>query len=416
MRVLITDGSQRSALAVTRALGCQDIQVAVGAENKHNLTAASKYCWQSFVYPSPYTNARGFIAKILDVVKDLHIAMVFPISDIAMSLIGQHRQEFEEHIILPIPIAEVFESLSNKYQLMQLATQLAVPIPETVFVPDGRLEKALSSLHSYPVVVKPGRSVISVNNDLYATGVHYARNATELNRLYDNINYLQQPSLIQRRVEGEGQGVFALMNKGKPVALFAHRRLREKPPSGGVSVLRESIALPQPMTEYALRLLQHAGWHGVAMVEFKVDRQTGAPLLMEVNGRFWGSLQLALDAGVNFPYLLYQLAAGEQLRLPANGYRVGVKSRWLLGDLDHLLLRLFKPEAELSLPPHSPTKLQTLMDFCRFYQHSMRYEVLRLDDPKPFAYELRQYLRNLLPSSQPTNRGLNDRGNNGVGI
>ena len=182
---------------------------------------------------------------------------------------------------------------------MQLATQLKVPIPETFFVPNGRLEKILSSLYSYPVVVKPGRSVISVNDDLCVTGVHYAHNATELNRLYDKIDYLQQPSLIQRRVEGEGQGVFALMNKGKPVALFAHRRLREKPPSGGVSVLRESIALPQPMTEYALRLLQYTGWHGVAMVEFKVDRQTGAPLLMEVNGRFWGSLQLALDASVN---------------------------------------------------------------------------------------------------------------------
>ena len=85
------------------------------------------------------------------------------------------------------------------------------------------------------------------------TGVHYAASEAELNRLYNTIDYLRQPSLIQRRVEGDGQGVFALMNKGKPVALFAHRRLREKPPSGGVSVLRESISLPQPMTDYALR-------------------------------------------------------------------------------------------------------------------------------------------------------------------
>ena len=220
--------------------------------------------------------------------------------------------------------------------------------------------------------------------------------AEELIRLYSEVDYLQQPSLIQRRVEGDGQGLFALMDRGKPVVLFAHRRLREKPPSGGVSVLRESIALPQPMTEYALRLLQHASWHGVAMVEFKVDRQTGIPLLMEVNGRFWGSLQLAIDAGLNFPYLLYRMATGEELQLPANGYRTGVKSRWLLGDLDHLLLRLFKSDAELSLPLNSPTKLQTLLDFCRFYQRDMRYEVLRLDDPKPFAYELRQYVHRLL--------------------
>jgi len=188
------------------------------------------------------------------------------------------------------------------------------------------------------------------------------------------------------------------MNNGQPVALFAHRRLREKPPSGGVSVLRESIALPQPMTQYALRLLQHVGWHGVAMVEFKVDRDNGTPFLMEVNGRFWGSLQLALDAGVNFPLLLCALANGNTVNAPTADYRVGVRSRWLLGDLDHLLQRLCKSDAALSLPPHSPTKVNTLIDFCRLFQKNMRYEVNRLDDLSPFYYELGRYLAQLLRS------------------
>ncbi|MGH7769055.1 MAG: ATP-grasp domain-containing protein, partial [Candidatus Binatia bacterium] len=298
--------------------------------------------------------------------------------------------------ILPIPTADSFESLTNKYRLMQLATKLGVPIPETVFISDGRWRQASSSFPPFPVVVKPGRSVVNIEGHLRKTGIHYAAGEAELERLYSTIDYLGQPSLIQRRIEGEGQGVFALMDKGKPVSLFAHRRLREKPPSGGVSVLRESVALPQPMTDYALRLLQHVGWHGVAMVEFKVDRQSGVPLLMEVNGRFWGSLQLALDAGINFPCLLYRIASGEELQLPVNGYRIGVKSRWLLGDLDHLLLRLLKSDEELSLPPNSPTKLRTLLEFCRFYQSGTRNEVLRFDDPKPFARELGRYVRDLL--------------------
>jgi predicted ATP-grasp superfamily ATP-dependent carboligase len=396
MRVLVTDGNERSALAVTRALGQQGLQVVIGAETEHSLAAASKYCWQSFSYPSPYADAQGTVAKILDVVKHLHVGMVFPTSDIAMSLIAQRRQEFKQHSLLPIPSTETFESLSNKYRLMQLAAELGIPIPETAFVPDGRLEGVVTTLRDFPLVVKPGQSVVKINGHLRKTGVHYAASEAELKRLYDTIDYLRQPSLIQRRVEGEGQGVFALMNHGQPVALFAHRRLREKPPSGGVSVLRESIPLPQPMTEYALRLLQNAGWHGVAMVEFKIDRQTRTPLLMEVNGRFWGSLQLAIDAGLNFPYLLYQLAAGEPLELPRNGYRIGVKSRWLLGDVDHLIARLLKSDAELSLPPNSPTKLRTLLEFCRFYERGMRNEVLRFDDPRPFAYELRRYVSALL--------------------
>jgi predicted ATP-grasp superfamily ATP-dependent carboligase len=187
------------------------------------------------------------------------------------------------------------------------------------------------------------------------------------------------------------------MNQGEPIVQFAHRRLREKPPSGGVSVFRESIALPQVMTDYAIRLLQHVHWHGVAMVEFKVDQQTGEPMLMEINGRFWGSLQLAIDAGVDFPYLLYKLFTGQEIPPNATDYQIGVTSRWLLGDLDHLYSRLFKSDtSSSSLPPNLSSKLKTLQNFCRFYQRNMYYEVLRPHDLSPFIYELKQYFRNLV--------------------
>lgn len=396
MRILVTDGNERSALAVTRALGRRGLEVAVGAENKSSLAAASKYCRHSFAYPSPYADEDAFVGRILDIVKRLDIETIFPVSDITMSLVVQHRSEFERHTKLAIPTEEAFESLSNKYRLMQLAEVLGVPIPETVFVPDGRLEDAAGGIRQFPVVVKPARSVVRINGRLCKAGVHYAENLGELKRLYDTVEALREPSLIQRRVNGEGQGVFALMNSGNPLAMFAHRRLREKPPSGGVSVLRESIPLPQPAAEYALRLLKHVGWHGVAMVEFKMERESGVPLLMEVNGRFWGSLQLAIDAGIDFPCLLYRLAAGDKPQAPDNEYRTGIKSRWLLGDIDHLLLRLFKSDRELSLPPDSPTKFQTLIDFCRFYQPGMRNEVLRSDDPRPFVREIRRYLGDLV--------------------
>jgi predicted ATP-grasp superfamily ATP-dependent carboligase len=123
-----------------------------------------------------------------------------------------------------------------------------------------------------------------------------------------------------------------------PVAWFAHRRLREKPPAGGVSVLCESVPVDPVMRGYAEGLLSAAGWFGPAMVEFRVDPD-GKPWLMEVNGRFWGSLQLAIDCGVDFPWLLYQLCRGDQVAAPEH-YEVGRRLRWLLGDLDHLLLQL----------------------------------------------------------------------------
>jgi predicted ATP-grasp superfamily ATP-dependent carboligase len=92
---------------------------------------------------------------------------------------------------------------------------------------------------------------------------------------------------------------------------------------------------------YAQALLDELRWQGVAMVEFKMDQASQTLKLMEINGRFWGSLQLAIDAGVDFPFLLLRTMADEPVE-PIGTYRIGVKSRWFLGDLDALLMRLFK--------------------------------------------------------------------------
>ena len=122
-------------------------------------------------------------------------------------------------------------------------------------------------------------------------------------------------------------------------------------------------------------------------------RRTGTPFLMEVNARFWGSLQLAIDAGVDFPHLVYRLARGERPASPA--YRTGVRSRWLLGDLDHVLARLTRSDGELQLPDSAPSRWRALREFLTPGGRDVHYEVLSRDDPRPFRHELREYLGTL---------------------
>lgn len=392
MSVLVTDGNERAALAVTRALGRKQIDVLVGSETERSLAGSSRYCRRAFRYPSPYEDPKGYIEALLQMVTGQPVEMLVPISDLAMHLIGERRAEFDARTSVAAPAPAIHETVSDKYCLMKLAQQLEVPIPETLFVEDGRLPQDLTAVGDFPLIVKPGRSRIPMDGAWINTSVRQVANREELEQVYRQTSYLTWPSLIQRRIEGDGQGIFALCDRGKPIALFAHRRLREKPPAGGVSVLRESIELPKPMADHALRLLHHVGWHGVAMVEFKVERRTGIPYLMEINGRFWGSLQLAVDAGLNFPFLLHQLICGRPVQAPV-GYRVGVKSRWLLGDLDHLLARLFKSEDTLRLPPGAPSRMRCALEFARFFQKDLHYEVERWEDPGPAWQELRAYVK-----------------------
>ncbi len=393
MRVLLTDGNERATLAVTRALGIKGVEVIVGAETARSLAGASRYCTERFVYASPYHAPDQYLTCLLSSVKTYAVDALFPISDLAMALISPAKARFEEYTRMPIPAADGFQLVSDKYRLMQLAVTQGVPIPETVFVPDGKVESVLDKIRTFPVVVKPGCSLVHRDGRWTKTSVCYADSREELLRLYSERSYLSQPSLIQRRIVGEGCGVFLLMNEGVPLGMFAHRRLRERPPSGGVSVLRESIPLPKRMVESALALLQPLKWHGVAMVEFKVDAETKIPLLMEINGRFWGSLQLAIDAGVNFPLLLLRMAMGMAEAVPENGYRMGIRSRWVLGDLDHLLMRMLGRPESLNLPAGAPSKWRTLLSFLNFLEKDTYCEVERLGDPGPSVYEMLCYAK-----------------------
>jgi predicted ATP-grasp superfamily ATP-dependent carboligase len=193
--------------------------------------------------------------------------------------------------------------------------------------------------------------------------------------------------LLQEFVAGHGEGVFLLASQGRTLIRFAHRRLREKPPTGGVSVLSESIAPGPELLSQSERLLAELNWTGVAMVEFR-RAPDGRPVLMEINPRPWGSLQLAAHAGVDFPSLMVALFRGEAI--PAVEPRIGVRMRWLLGDVDHLYISLRRAEVRKITGKNVPALLR---DFLLSFVDGSKSDVLDPDDWRPFWRELMGWLR-----------------------
>ncbi|HJU44102.1 MAG TPA: ATP-grasp domain-containing protein [Vicinamibacterales bacterium] len=406
LSVFVTDGEQRPALAIARSLGRRGVEVVVGAAQSHSLASASKYCIRHVRYPSPHHQPDAFDRFLLDFVGRERVDVVLPVTDVTTHLVAKKAAAINRFAATALPSFDAFDSVSDKATLLRRAAASGVPIPRTLVVENRDALPALLDQIACPVVVKPARSRIRTGNGWLATSVHYARDRAELLQLYRDVTYLDRyPSMIQQRIVGPGTGVFVLCDRGRLCEAFAHRRLREKPPSGGVSVLCESIALDHRLVDHAMRLLAPLGWHGLAMVEFKQDRDTGRAYLMEVNGRFWGSLQLAIDAGIDFPYLCCQLALREPLP-PRRGYEVGVKSRWLLGDLDHLFIRMFHGERDQQLPDGMPSRRRALCEFLRLAGARLHYDVISRDDPRPFLHEVRQYARQLAASAIDGTRKL----------
>jgi len=395
MRAFVTDGDQRPALAVTRSLGRRGITVVVGEEAGRSLASSSAYCRGHVTYPSPRRHPRAFEQFLLELVQQQQFDVIVPVTDVTTHAIASLQDVLRRHCAIAVPPLDAFNRVTDKSTLLGLAAQCGIRTPRTDRV-DGLIGlKTVAADLVYPVVIKPVRSRIPTEAGWIAATVHYAQSPDQLWRLYRSIGYLtEHPSLIQQRIVGPGHGVFVIFDRGRLLTAFAHRRVREKPPSGGASVLCESIRVDEALQEAAARLLGAIGWHGVAMLEFKQDAATGDHYLMEVNGRFWGSLQLAIDAGVDFPHLTYQLATGELPDVPQS-YRLGVKSRWLLGDLDSLLLRMRNSDADLNLPDGAPSKMRALFEFMKFMEPGLRYDVFSARDPRPFLHEMNQYIREL---------------------
>jgi predicted ATP-grasp superfamily ATP-dependent carboligase len=389
MRVLVTDGDNRSALAITRSLGRAGHWVAVAERRTPSLAQTSRYCRARLTYPDPARDEAGFVAALQRHVTERGIDVLLPVSDIAALTVAGASDGFERICRVPMAPAAVLERAANKADVVQTAIRLGLPVPRTQFLagPDDRLDDSLT----WPVVIKPHRSRVRTAGGWRACSVGYARTKDELARELGSRGAHEYPLLLQERIVGPGLGVFVCYHRGERVAQFSHRRLREKPPSGGVSVLSESVAVCPRAGEFSDRLLREIGWHGVAMVEFKRDDRDGLPKLMEINGRFWGSLQLAIDAGVDFPRILLETLDPAAIR-PAPAYRLGVKNRWFWGDVDSLLLRLRARSTSRSLTD-APGRLGAVLDFLKLWAPDLYYENPKLSDLRPWWYETRQWLK-----------------------
>lgn len=379
MRVLILEGAKSAALAIVRSLGKKGIDVTVGERIKFCTAGISRYCKSRISYPAPEVDRDSFLKNILKELKKRKYDAVYPVAGETTLPISEHKSEFLPYTKIPIPDYRIIEKADDKSQTLQIATQSGIPCPKTYFPQDLEEIDRIAKEAEFPVVIKPRRKLRWIEGRLIRTKVtreNYVFSPVELKIKYKKTSEKSKLPFIQEYIPGDSYGFFALLNHSEPRAIFAHRRLREYPITGGASTLRESI-YNEEIKELGLRLLKAMNWHGVAMVEFKLDKRDNKFKLIEVNGRWWGSLPLAIASGVDFPYLLHKMVTEGDVE-PVTEYRIGVKCRLLIpNDLLWLMSSL----------RYSNRKMEALIEFFKF--RNMYYDIISKDDPLPILGALR---------------------------
>ncbi len=330
--VLILGEAPRIVVNIARSLHRRSVPVDVAAFSSDVPPLRSNAVRRGLTLPDPRQDPTLSHAVLLEYIKSHHYDQLIPASDTALAFVADRYGELSQLLHVTCPPPDIVHHVLNKSQTLQFAQACDVPIPKATTISSLKELAERGPSLGFPVIAKP-------------CGKGHQVTGTFKTRRFETIEGLQEAfttdpnfgirNLIQAYFPGEGIGIEVLMRGDQPLALFQHRRLKELPRTGGVSVLAVAEAVDPLLGGYAVRLLRAMEWEGVAMVEFRVDRPHGQVALMEVNGRYWGSLGLSILAGVDFPWYEWQLAHGHHP--DTNGhYRIGVSARWTSGAIQRI--------------------------------------------------------------------------------
>lgn len=311
--VFVTDGSYRNALAAVRALGADGWRVSVGERDsiarRSVVSFWSRYCAKSVQYSDPRVAPLDTVSSLREHFSRVRYDAVLPVSLDMVELFVRHRDQFD--VPLMLPPRESFEIAADKRRTFDHARRIGMPMPATVAA--GRWDEL-----EMPIVFKHPRS-----------GADIVRSNDDAQRRINAMNGERDSWLAQEFIPGQnGFGYFGLFENGRERAHFMHERLVQYPREGGPSVVARSIHNAR-LHGLGRTLLESLEWHGVAMVEFKRSDRDGDFYLIEINPKLWGSLDLSIAAGANFPVWIARTLAGNEYPRDTS-YRDGVVYQWVV--------------------------------------------------------------------------------------
>lgn len=338
MRVLITDAQAPAAVAAVRSLGRLGIEPVVGCPaGAVPLASYSRYCAGRLPLPDPSADPDAYAGAMLDEVRRGDLDAVLPLSDQTFAACAGVRDEIERSVAYCAASNRALEAAWDKWDLLNRGRAVALPSPVARLVDDEADWREARREVGVPLVLRARWSVRRNGDRLVkpATGVHFddasadrdARGRIDRGEAF----------VVSRWVRGTGRGVYLFIAGGRAVLRFGHIRLRETNPCGSPACAALADVPDDTAVERCARLLADLGVEGAAMVEFRRTADEGEDRLVEVNPRLWGSVSLAIGAGLDFP--VHQVRFFARGTVPAMPERLApvVGFRYLAGELSHLV-------------------------------------------------------------------------------
>ncbi|WP_254531395.1 ATP-grasp domain-containing protein [Natrinema gelatinilyticum] len=371
-----------SSAACIRSLGSRGIRTIAVSETETAPEFHSKYCDETLVVPDPGTDFLGYKDALLGLAKRPSVQTITPLREEDVWALAKYRSEFATHITPLWPTVETLRTVYDRVELMKTASEAGVAVPETwTFdeVEDWSHEQIAKP--RYAILTDEYVDSVSSTEVVHPGSVSFLQPGHRPNR-EEMVTEMGHVPIVQEYVPGSEYALWALYDRGDVVATCQKHQIRGYSYAGNTSVARQTTSIPDLET-VGRTLLDALDWHGPVSVQFVRNEATGEFTLLEINPRFWVSLECPIRAGVDFAYYYWCLACDLPVRAQSD-YESGIATHLLRGELVHILsiLREDNPVVE---PPSLPGAVWDVASSIRRQPH---FDYLSVTDPGPFARDV----------------------------
>lgn len=277
-----------------------------------------------YVVPRPRGSATGFIAGVNEAATSGSYDVVFGGGDDWMAALSTYQSSIAARIAHPE--AAVVHAALDKMDLTKRARKAGLSAPHTETATDQTMDA-----WDGPVVVKcrahwsdgqtrPLRIEARLFDDIAA-----ARPQIDLIRDAGAHPVLQEP------VRGGLSALIGIFHDGRLHGRVQQVSPRLWPTPNGASARARTVAVDDELASRAETLLTDLGWWGLVELQF-LTGDDGRAQLIDLNGRFFGSMALANTARPGLADAWGRLALGEPLPHLRDA-PAGFKYAWLAGDI-----------------------------------------------------------------------------------
>lgn len=292
--ILIPDGEAPVLMIVLNCLSeIKGIKIHLMSNDEDIPMKHSKNVYRFSFYPKSDLET-DLIKNINHEVEKHNIDLIMPIFEHSTRTILKHENliSSKEKLVL-LPTYNNFNIANNKGLLNKHLEENSLPFPKSQIIKKG-IEFDINKI-DYPVLVKPTEGIGG------GVGIYVFK---EKKALVDFLNSdkFDCTYLIQDYVEGYDIDCSVLCKNGevltytiqKPYLLSSSKFA----PQLAVEFIEEDVLL-----DGVKKLMKSLNWSGVAHLDMRYDKNTNEFKAIEINPRYWGSVEASVFAGVNFPYL-----------------------------------------------------------------------------------------------------------------